>query len=92
MANLARQTAQSWRLHIARLQTIHDDDAEAHSALAMLESLCGDHQLYTAELRRVHRACDDAGDVATARILENLIDESERRTWFLFETILGGGI
>jgi hypothetical protein len=67
--------------HIARLQTIPDDDADAHSALAMLSALCADNQLFIAELRRVHVACDDAGEVATASLIENFIGESERRTW-----------
>jgi starvation-inducible DNA-binding protein len=73
--------------HIARLQTIRDDDAQVHSAYDMLQALCNDTQLYTTELRRAHYACDDVGDVATASLLETFIDESERRTWFLFDTI-----
>ena len=76
--------------HIARLQTIADDDAGEHSAFEMLQALCEDNQRYTAELRRAHGVCDDANDVATASLLENFIDESERRTWFLFEVISGG--
>ncbi len=38
-----------------------------------------------ANMREVHSLCDEAGDVATASLLENWIDESEKRTWFLFE-------
>jgi starvation-inducible DNA-binding protein len=75
--------------HIARLQTIADDDAGEHSALEMLQVLCADNQCYTAELRQTHAVCDDANDVASASLLENFIDESERRTWFLFEAISG---
>jgi starvation-inducible DNA-binding protein len=37
-------------------------------------------------MREVHDVCDEHGDVATASMLENWIDETERRTWFLFET------
>jgi starvation-inducible DNA-binding protein len=76
--------------HIARLQTIQDDDAEVHTAYDMLQALCDDSQRYTAALRAAHDVCDDASDVASASLLENFIDESERRTWFLFETISGG--
>jgi starvation-inducible DNA-binding protein len=43
----------------------------------------------TKPTRPPHRVCDDAGDVATASILEVYIDETERRTWFLYETTLG---
>ncbi|MBD5655234.1 MAG: DNA starvation/stationary phase protection protein [Candidatus Eremiobacteraeota bacterium] len=76
--------------HIGRLQTIQDDDADARSARSMLQSLCEDNRQLTAELRRVHNACDDVRDLATASLLENFIDQSERRTWFLFETISDG--
>jgi starvation-inducible DNA-binding protein len=37
-------------------------------------------------LRQTHNVCDEHGDVATASLIENWIDEAERRTWFLFET------
>ena len=36
-------------------------------------------------LREVHGVCDEAGDVATASLIENWIDQAERRVWFLFE-------
>lgn len=75
--------------HIARLQTVQDDDAGEHSALEMLQALCADDLRYTAELRQAHAVCDEANDVATASLLENFIDESERRTWFLFEASSG---
>jgi len=73
--------------HIARLQTIKDDDAEEHSALEMLQSLCDDNQQFTAAMRKAHGVCDEGNDVATASLLENYIDETERRVWFLYETI-----
>jgi starvation-inducible DNA-binding protein len=76
--------------NIARLQTIADDDAENHTALEMLQSLSNDNQQYTASLRKTHGICDAANDVATASLLEVFIDETERRVWFLYETIGGG--
>ncbi len=36
-------------------------------------------------MRKAHELCDDNGDVASASLLEVWIDETERRTWFLFE-------
>ena len=36
-------------------------------------------------MRETHDVCDEHGDVATASLLENWIDEAERRVWFLFE-------
>jgi starvation-inducible DNA-binding protein len=76
--------------HISRLQTIADDDAEEHTALDMLQSLSADNQQYTTALRAAHDACDEGSDVATASLLENFIDETERRVWFLYETVGGG--
>jgi starvation-inducible DNA-binding protein len=38
-----------------------------------------------ANLRGTHGLCDEHRDVASASLLENWIDEAERRTWFLFE-------
>lgn len=71
---------------IASLQTVKDDDRDAVSAHDMLTTLMSDNQRFAKAQRDVHRICDDAGDVATASILEVYIDETERRTWFLYET------
>jgi starvation-inducible DNA-binding protein len=72
--------------HIARLQRIPDNDAEFVSPQDMLSELREDNQQLVAEMRQVHNVCDEFGDVATASLLENWIDETERRVWFLFET------
>ena len=72
--------------HIARLQRIPDNDAEYVSPQDMLSELREDNQQLVAEMRQVHNVCDEFGDVATASLLENWIDETERRVWFLFET------
>ncbi|WP_407178795.1 Dps family protein [Bradyrhizobium sp. STM 3562] len=72
--------------HIARQQRILDDDAEYVDPQDMLAELRGDNQQLTKEMRQVHQLCDEYGDVATASLLENWIDETERRTWFLYET------
>jgi starvation-inducible DNA-binding protein len=71
--------------HIARLQRIHDNDAEYVTPADMLSELHEDEKGFTLSMRAVHTLCDDAGDVATASLLENWIDQSQRRSWFLFE-------
>ena len=71
--------------HIARLQRISDNDAEYVTAPDMLSELHEDETALTLSMRAVHTLCDDAGDVATASLLENWIDQSQRRSWFLFE-------
>ena len=72
--------------HIARLQHILDNDAEFVTPLDMLAELREDNKQLTARLRETHDLCDEHGDVASASLIENWIDEAERRTWFLFET------
>jgi starvation-inducible DNA-binding protein len=70
---------------ISRLQRVVDNDAEYVTAPDMLAELRDDNAALTRNMREVHSLCDEAGDVATASLLENWIDESEKRTWFLAE-------
>ena len=72
--------------HVARLQRITDNDAEFVTPEDMLSELHEDEKALTLRMRAVHSLCDDAGDVATASLLENWIDQSQRRSWFLFES------
>jgi starvation-inducible DNA-binding protein len=72
--------------HITRLQHVLDNDAEFVTPLDMLAELREDNKQLTARLRQTHDLCDEHGDVASASLIENWIDEAERRTWFLFET------
>jgi starvation-inducible DNA-binding protein len=70
---------------IARHQRLQDNDAEYVAPREMLVELCENNRLLTRSLRATHEVCDEQGDVATASLIENWIDETERRTWFLFE-------
>ncbi len=71
---------------IARLQRIADNDAEYVEPSDMLAELREDNLSLTERLRDAHDVCDEARDVATASLIEVWIDETERRTWFLFES------
>jgi starvation-inducible DNA-binding protein len=71
--------------HIAKLQRISDNDADFVEPLDMLAELREDNKTLTTKMREAHEVCDGHGDIASASLLENWIDESERRTWFLFE-------
>jgi starvation-inducible DNA-binding protein len=71
--------------HIARLQRVLDNDADFVTPLDMLAELRDDNRQLIAHLREIHGLCDERGDVATASLIENWIDQAERRTWFLFE-------
>jgi starvation-inducible DNA-binding protein len=72
--------------HISRLQRIPDNDAEYVTAEDMLAELRDDEKTLIAKMRETHDLTDEAGDVATTSLLENWIDQAERRNWFLFET------
>jgi starvation-inducible DNA-binding protein len=72
-------------VQISRLQRIADNNAEYVGPLDMIAELREDNATLTQHMREVHTLCDEAGDVATASLLENWIDETEGRVWFLFE-------
>jgi starvation-inducible DNA-binding protein len=72
---------------ISRHQRLKDNNAEFVGPEDMLTELCADNQQLTRSLRSTHEICDRHNDVATASLIENWIDETERRTWFLFETL-----
>jgi starvation-inducible DNA-binding protein len=78
--------------HIAKLQRVLDNDAAFVTPLDMLAELRDDNKQLVSHLRETHDLCDEHGDVATASLIENWIDEAERRTWFLFEAsrVTGG--
>jgi starvation-inducible DNA-binding protein len=70
---------------IAKLQTIKDNNEDYVPPREMLRELMQDNKHVAAAMRKAHDVCDKAEDVASASLLENFIDETERRTWFLFE-------
>ena len=70
---------------IARLQRVADNDADFVSPQDMLAELREDNRQMVEHLREAHGLCDEANDVATAGLIENWIDEAEKRVWFLFE-------
>ena len=71
--------------HIARLQRVSDNDADYVEPLDMLAELCEDNKTLAARFREAHDLCNEHRDIATASLIEVWIDETERRTWFLFE-------
>jgi starvation-inducible DNA-binding protein len=71
--------------HVAKLQRIKDNNEEFVAAVDMLRELMEDNKAFTTNMRAAHEVADDNNDVATTSLLETFIDETERRTWFLFE-------
>jgi starvation-inducible DNA-binding protein len=70
---------------IGRLQRFLDNDAEYVTPRDMLAELREDNKQLVSHMRETHALCDEHDDMASASLLENWIDEAERRTWFLFE-------
>ena len=70
---------------ISRLQRVLDNDAEYVEPGDMLAELCEDNRDLVSRLREAHNVCDQYNDTAGASLIENWIDETERRIWFLFE-------
>ncbi|MGH6825027.1 Dps family protein [Methyloceanibacter sp.] len=75
---------------VARLKRIPDNDADYVDPLDMLAELRSDNQAVITALRETHALCDEENDVATASLIENWIDQAERRVWFLYETARRG--
>jgi starvation-inducible DNA-binding protein len=71
--------------NIARLQRVEDNDAEFVTPEDMLAELRDNTKDFVAHLRETHDLTDEARDVATTSLIENWIDQAERRLWFLFE-------
>jgi len=70
---------------IAKHQSIQDNDEDFVPPVDMLRELMNDNKAVAKAMREAHELCDKHEDVATASLLEVWIDQTERRTWFLFE-------
>jgi starvation-inducible DNA-binding protein len=70
---------------IVKLQTIKDNNKDFVSPVDMLKELMEDNKTVIKAMRKAHDIADKHEDVATASILENFIDQAEKRNWFLFE-------
>ena len=76
--------------HISRMQRVQDNDADYVEPQDMLAEVREDNKELAARLREVHNVCDEHRDIATASLIEVWIDETERRTWFLYEAARQG--
>lgn len=70
---------------IFRIKRIEDNDAQYVEPLDMLAELCEDNKQLSSQFREAHKVCEKYYDISTASLIENWIDETERRVWFLFE-------
>jgi starvation-inducible DNA-binding protein len=70
---------------VTKHQSLDDNDKSFVAPLDMLRELVADNKAVAKAMRKAHELCDEHGDIATASLLENYVDATERRTWFLFE-------
>jgi len=71
--------------HIARTQRVLDNDADYVTPQDMLAELCEDSRAMVSNLREAHGLCAEHHDIASGSLIENWIDRTEQRCWFLFE-------
>src|ERR1700726_4951272 len=76
---------------ISRMQRVQDNDVDYVEPQDMLAEVRKDNKELTARLREAHNVCDEHRDIATASLIEVWIDETERRTWFLYEAARQSG-
>lgn len=69
----------------SKLSRVEDNDADYVSPLEMLAELRDDNKNLTANMRELHGVTDEANDVSTTSLIEEWINQSEERTWFLYE-------
>jgi len=70
---------------ISKLQRVHDNEKQHVPAKEMLRELQEDNQTFAFNLREAHEITSEAGDFASTSLIENWIDEAERRSWFLYQ-------
>jgi starvation-inducible DNA-binding protein len=75
---------------ISKMTRVLDNDAPYVEPLDMIAELAEDNKMLTTRLRAAHGLCDEYGDIGTASMIEVWIDQTERRTWFLFEISRAG--
>ncbi|WP_430911243.1 Dps family protein [Methylobacterium sp. sgz302541] len=68
-----------------KLKRVADNDDAYVGPLDMLKELRDDNKALVAHMRELHEVTDEANDVSTTSLLEEWIDQAERRTWFLYE-------
>ncbi|MGC1618965.1 MAG: DNA starvation/stationary phase protection protein [Candidatus Acidiferrum sp.] len=72
---------------ISKHQRLKDNNNEKNSPEEMLRELYSDSRELTQFLRSAHEVCEKHNDVATTSLIENWVDQTERRTWFLWEIV-----
>ena len=70
---------------IWRHQRLKDNEKEILTPRDMMAEIHRDNRELTGFLRLTHETCEKHNDIATASLIENWVDQAERRSWFLSE-------
>jgi starvation-inducible DNA-binding protein len=70
---------------ILSLASLRENEKDFVSPYDMLVELMNDNVAVAKSMRDAHGLCDEMDDIATASLIEQYLDETEKRTWFLFE-------
>src|SRR5262245_15373101 len=76
--------------HISQLQTIEDDNQDFVPPDKMIEELLKDNCHLAERQREASKVCEQNRDSSTSNILQEILDQTERRIWFLYEISTGG--
>ena len=71
--------------HVSELQTISDDNDDFVPPSEMIRRLLADNQQMAKAQRAAIDICDENRDSPTGNLLQEILDQTERRIWFLFE-------
>lgn len=76
--------------HIAQLQTVGDQNSDFVPPDKMIQELLEDNKQMAEHQREAVEICEENRDTPTANLLQEMLDETERRIWFLHEVSMGG--
>jgi starvation-inducible DNA-binding protein len=75
---------------ISRHQRLKDNNDEGLTPDEMLLELRDENVYLTRFLRATYGVCERHNDIATASLIENWVNETEGRSWFLSEIVSTG--
>jgi starvation-inducible DNA-binding protein len=76
--------------HIRGLQTLEDDDEDFVLPEQMIRRLIDDNRRLAANQRAAIEVCEMNRDTPTGNILQDILDQTEKRIWFLHAVSQGG--
>jgi starvation-inducible DNA-binding protein len=73
--------------HVSELQTIDDDNNDVVPPMEMVRRLMEDNAHIAKSIRSAISVCDKNRDSPTGNLLQEILDQTEKRKWFLYEIV-----